>query len=160
MGWNIPFDKVSEVIDWDGRAPLVVTGKNMVYDSSTVLLKDMKDMKALLGGFYHRVEQFVSLLLLNLICWSIFNLALQLKSVFFYLPLFWVNSVFEFDSWEYLQQDDTQTPQVNRHCAARVPLHLHSSLSQTVLKLGLRGSIAIGLNVLDILEKARLLKTH
>lgn len=76
-----------------------------------------------------------------------------------YLPLFWANGVFEFDSWEYLQQDDTQTPQVNRRRAARVCLYLHPSLSQTVLKLGLGGSIPICLNVLDILKEARWLKS-
>lgn len=43
---NVPFDKVSEVIDRDGRAHPAVTGKNMVYDGSTVILKERKTDKS------------------------------------------------------------------------------------------------------------------
>lgn len=39
---NLPFDKVSEVIDRDSRAPHTVAGKNMVYNGSTVILKRRK----------------------------------------------------------------------------------------------------------------------
>lgn len=37
-----PLDKVSEVIDRDGRAHQTVAGKDMVYDGSTVVLKERK----------------------------------------------------------------------------------------------------------------------
>ena len=39
---NLPFDKVSEVIDRDCRAHHTVAGKNMVYNGSTVILKRRK----------------------------------------------------------------------------------------------------------------------
>ncbi len=39
---NLPFDKVSEVIDRDGRAHQTVAGKNVVYNGSTVILKERK----------------------------------------------------------------------------------------------------------------------
>lgn len=37
---SVPFDKVSEVIDRDGRAHPTVTCKNMVYDGSVVILEE------------------------------------------------------------------------------------------------------------------------
>lgn len=45
MGDNAPFDKISEVIDRDGRAHPTVTGKYMVYDGSTIILKEKKSDK-------------------------------------------------------------------------------------------------------------------
>lgn len=39
---SLPFDKVSEVIDRDGRAQQTVAGKDMVNNGSTVILKERK----------------------------------------------------------------------------------------------------------------------
>lgn len=37
---RLPFDKVSEVIDRDGRAHQTVAGEDVVYNSSAVVLKE------------------------------------------------------------------------------------------------------------------------
>lgn len=41
------------MIDWDGRAHPTVTGKNMVDDGSTVILKERKTSFAQLEVFKH-----------------------------------------------------------------------------------------------------------
>lgn len=48
----VPFDKVSEVIDWDGRARPAVTGKNVVYDGSAVILKQKQETRARLSWMF------------------------------------------------------------------------------------------------------------
>lgn len=68
-----------------------------------------------------------------------------------YLPLLRADRVFEFDSWEHLQEDDAHAPQVHGGRAARVSLHLHAGLGEAVLKLSLWGAIPVCLYVLHIL---------
>lgn len=42
MWKKLPFNKVSEVIDWDGRAHQTVASKHVVYNGCTVVLKERK----------------------------------------------------------------------------------------------------------------------